>query len=271
MWENAAPTPPPQHGSPSSGRRRRVSQSDGDYVIWGQLLLSLAFLALVLLAQMLDLPFLPALRTAFREAMMPEQNTFLSENRELSKFTEQAVQTLANTVQKFMPAQSQTATPENAVRQTHAKAQQVPSGAREESYLPSFAICFPLAGRACTETSGYGWRTDPMGGSGSDFHLGNDLAADEGTAILAAADGVVRCAGVHSSYGRYVRILHANGDETLYAHMQYLFVHTGQRVSAGDCLGTVGETGNATGPHLHFELLHKGIRYDPSEALQNAA
>ena len=87
MWENAAPTPPPQHGSPSSGRRRRVSQSDGDYVIWGQLLLSLAFLALVLLAQMMDLPFLPALRTAFREAMMPEQNTFLSENRELSKFT----------------------------------------------------------------------------------------------------------------------------------------------------------------------------------------
>ena len=249
MWENAAPTPPPQHGSPSSGRRRRVSQSDGDYVIWGQLLLSLAFLALVLLAQMMDLPFLPALRTAFREAMMPEQNTFLSENRELSKFTEQAVQTLTNTVQKFMPAQSQTATPETAVRQTHAKAQQVPSGAREESYLPSFAICFPLAGRACTETSGYGWRTDPMGGSGSDFHLGNDLAAEEGTAILAAAEGV----------------------ETLYAHMQYLFVHTGQRVSAGDCLGTVGETGNATGPHLHFELLHKGIRYDPSEALQNAA
>ena len=115
-------------------------------MIWGQLLLSLAFLALVLLAQMMDLPFLPALRTAFREAMMPEQNTFLSENRELSKFTEQAVQTLTNTVQKFMPAQSQTATPENAVRQTHAKAQQVPSGAREESYLPSFRYLFPVGG-----------------------------------------------------------------------------------------------------------------------------
>ena len=110
-----------------------------------------------------------------------------------------------------------------------------------------------------------------MGGSGSDFHLGNDLAAAQGTAVLAAADGVVRSAGKHSSYGNYVRVLHANGDETLYAHLQYLFVHTGQTISAGACLGTVGETGNATGPHLHFELLHKGIRYDPSEALQTAA
>ena len=85
------------------------------------------------------------------------------------------------------------------------------------------------------------------------------------------ADGVVRYAGVHSSYGNYLRILHENGDETLYAHLQYLFVHTGQIVFAGECLGTVGRTGNATGPHLHFELLHKGIRYDPTEALQTAS
>lgn len=110
-----------------------------------------------------------------------------------------------------------------------------------------------------------------MGGSGSDFHLGNDLAAATGTPVLAAADGVVRYAGTHSSYGNYLRILHANGDETLYAHLQYLFVHSGQSVSAGQCIGTVGETGNTTGPHLHFEILHKGIRYDPSEALQQAS
>lgn len=147
----------------------------------------------------------------------------------------------------------------------------MPSNARAESYLPDFSLTFPLGGQACTKTSGYGWRTDPMGGSGSDFHLGNDLAAAQGTQIVAAADGVVRYAGTHSSYGNYVRILHADGDETLYAHMQYLFVHTGQPVTAGQCLGTVGETGNATGPHLHFELLHKGIRYDPSEALQSAS
>ena len=110
-----------------------------------------------------------------------------------------------------------------------------------------------------------------MGGSGSDFHLGNDLAAAEGAPISAAAEGVVRYAGVHSSYGNYVRILHADGDETLYAHMQYVFVRSGQPVSAGEMLGTVGETGNATGPHLHFEILHEGLRYDPSEVLQAAS
>ena len=82
---------------------------------------------------------------------------------------------------------------------------------------------------------------------------------------------MVRTAGSHKSYGNYVRILHADGDETLYAHMQYLFVRAGERVTAGQTLGTVGQTGNATGPHLHFEILHKGLRYDPAQALQDAA
>ena len=98
-----------------------------------------------------------------------------------------------------------------------------------------------------------------------------DGALGIGTAVLAAADGVVRTAGSHKSYGNYVRILHADGDETLYAHMQYLFVRAGERVTAGQTLGTVGQTGNATGPHLHFEILHKGLRYDPAQALQDAA
>ena len=109
-----------------------------------------------------------------------------------------------------------------------------------------------------------------MGGLGDDFHIGNDLAAAQGTPVLAAADGVVRMAGSHKSYGNYLRILHADGDETLYAHMQYLFVKAGECVTAGQSLGTVGETGNATGPHLHFELLHAGVRYDPTRALAKA-
>ena len=110
-----------------------------------------------------------------------------------------------------------------------------------------------------------------MGGLEEDFHIGNDLAAVEGTAVLAAADGVVRMAGRHKSYGNYLRVLHADGDETLYAHLQYLFVRAGEAVSAGQTLGTVGQTGNATGPHLHFEILHRGLRYDPAAALQHAS
>lgn len=270
MWENAAPGTPPQpaYTKPAS---KRSQHPNGDFVLWGQGILSLLVVILVLAANLLDWPILSSWRVAFAKAMQPEQNLFLTEERSLSKFTEQAAQALETTSRKLWQQLEGTATGETAGRATHQKAQPVPSGAREESYLPDFPLRFPLENASVTKTSGYGWRADPMGGSGSDFHLGNDLAAGEGTAVLAAADGMVRCAGVHSSYGNYIRLLHADGDETLYAHLQYLFVHTGQQVEAGTRLGTVGETGNATGPHLHFEILHKGIRYDPSEALQTAS
>lgn len=270
MWENAVSVSSPQ---PVKTKRKRVSSSgaEGQYLLLGQFCLTVVILLVIWGSSMLQWPFLPALRTAFEKAMQPEQTSFLGAERNFSKFTEQAVQTMktaTGVLQKQWNALNQS---EDVTRVSHGKASSVPSGAREESYLPEFSLCFPLAQKNVSKTSGYGWRTDPMGGSGSDFHLGNDLAAAEGTPVLAAADGVVRTAGVHSSYGNYIRILHADGDETLYAHLQYLFVHVGQPVSAGTCLGTVGETGNATGPHLHFEILHKGIRYDPSEALQNAA
>lgn len=269
MWENATPTPPPQ---PSVTRRtRKPPGRDEPLVLWTQILICAAILLVVFCARTLQWPTLPALRTAFVQAMQSEQETFFSEQRNLMKFTEQAVSAVSRAAgefqQKFLPS----ATAETAQRATHRKGGAVPSGAREESYLPEFPLTFPLPLHACTKTSGYGWRTDPMGGQETDFHLGNDLAAAEGTAVLAAADGVVRFAGVHSSYGNYVRLLHADGDETLYAHMQYLFVKTGETVQPGQVLGTVGETGNATGPHLHFEILHRGLRYDPAEALQHAS
>lgn len=270
MWENASPLPPPQ---PSVTKRpcRKHTGEDRDYLLWGQFWISSLAVAIVFGATMLQWPFLPRLRVAFEASMQPEQSLFLSDERSFSKFTEQAMETLGNTAQTLRRQWKNIATAETAERIAHKKAEQLPSGAREECYLPEFSLCFPLAGSGAAKTSGYGWRTDPMGGSGSDFHLGNDLAAVEGTPVLAAADGIVRYAGTHNSYGNYLRLLHADGDETLYAHLQYLFVRTGQRVTAGQCIGTVGETGNATGPHLHFEILHKGIRYDPSEALQTAS
>lgn len=262
MWENA--TPQPQQSQEPLPRPPR--RENGDTLLWGQLLFCTAMLLIALAARMANLPFYPELRRAFDQAMQPEQDFFLSAERYFSKFTEKTAETLS----RALPATSETA------RRVHQKPQKEenltpPANAREESYLPDFALHFPLPGGSCSKTSGYGWRTDPMGGSGTDFHLGNDLAAATGTPVLAAADGVVRIAGQHASYGNYLRILHANGDETLYAHMQYLFVHAGARVTAGQFLGTVGETGNATGPHLHFEILHKGLRYDPAQALQTAA
>ena len=225
-------------------------------------------IGLVLAAGALDWPVYPELRRAFTAAMQPEQSLLLGEERNLLKFTEQTAGELADSARSMWEDFTLPATPESA-RTAHGQPSP-PAYARTDSYTPGFPLQFPLPGQS-RKTSGYGWRTDPMGGLGDDFHIGNDLAAAQGTPVLAAADGVVRMAGSHKSYGNYLRILHADGDETLYAHMQYLFVKAGECVTAGQILGTVGETGNATGPHLHFEILHRGLRYDPAEALQNAS
>ena len=112
----------------------------------------------------------------------------------------------------------------------------------------------------------YGWRTDPITGE-EVFHRGTDLACSEGTLVLAAMDGVVIAARRSATYGNYLCLSHSGGQETLYAHLQYLFVRAGEVVQAGQPLGTAGETGRSTGAHLHFELLEQGVRYDAGALL----
>lgn len=259
MWEEANPRPQPQ----PKPKRPRCTEN---LVLYVRLLLAAALVAAALVVRWQGGAAYTDLRRAFVQLLQPEQFTFLADERTFLKFTEQTAQALQDSAARVL--RELTATPETA-RAAHR--QPAPAAVREESYLPGFALQFPLPGGLCEKTSGYGWRTDPMGGQGSDFHYGIDLAVGTGTPVLAAADGVVRLAGSHKSYGNYLRILHADGDETLYAHLQYLFVRSGQQVTAGQVLGTVGQTGNATGPHLHFELLHKGYRYDPAQALQAAS
>lgn len=142
-----------------------------------------------------------------------------------------------------------------------------PAGCSLKSRVPEAEFVFPLGTSGWRLSSGYGWRDDPIENGEEDFHQGVDLACAEGTPVLAAMDGVVFAAGRSASYGNYVRVIHPDGAETLYAHLQYLYARTGQVVGAGEVLGTAGQTGRATGPHLHFELLYRAVRYDPSELL----
>lgn len=87
------------------------------------------------------------------------------------------------------------------------------------------------------------------------FHNGIDIAAPEGTPVKAADDGVVVGVGKSDyAYGKWVAIKHYNGLTTLYGHFSYIGVNTGQTVKRGDIIGRVGETGFATGPHLHFTV-----------------
>lgn len=95
-------------------------------------------------------------------------------------------------------------------------------------------------------------------------HTGMDIAADTGTPIYAPAGGVVTFSSTKTGYGNYIMIDHGNGYVTAYAHMDTKKVHEGDTVEKGDLIGTVGNTGRSTGPHLHFEVMVDGKYVDPT-------
>lgn len=111
---------------------------------------------------------------------------------------------------------------------------------------------YPLPGDAEVLT-GYGWQADYRT-SELVFHSGVDLQAAEGTPVLAAQDGTIAFASSQGNYGNLVVINHSEGLQTRYAQLATIGVTVGQAVRRGDRIGTVGQTGNATTPHLHFEV-----------------
>ncbi len=94
-------------------------------------------------------------------------------------------------------------------------------------------------------------------------HKGLDLRAPKGTPVVATADGTVIFAGRDKAYGRIVRIAHAHGIETRYAHLSDVEVKAGERVRQGRVIGRVGATGRATGFHLHYAVVVNGVARDP--------
>jgi len=115
------------------------------------------------------------------------------------------------------------------------------------------SLLFPLIGSAVT-SSGFGWRMHPILGS-MILHAGKDLAAPEGTPVVAALNGTVVSSGLAGGYGLAVEIEHRNPlQRSLYGHLSELFVQPGEQVRQGEVIGRVGSTGLSTGPHLHFEL-----------------
>ncbi|MEA5443182.1 M23 family metallopeptidase [Cyanobium gracile] len=114
-------------------------------------------------------------------------------------------------------------------------------------------LLFPLIGSAVT-TSNFGWRLHPVIGSWL-MHAGRDLAAPEGTPVVAALSGRVVSSGLAGGYGLAVEIEHDRPRRrTLYGHLSELYVKDGEMVRQGEVIGRVGSTGLSTGPHLHFEL-----------------
>jgi murein DD-endopeptidase MepM/ murein hydrolase activator NlpD len=114
--------------------------------------------------------------------------------------------------------------------------------------------------------SSFGWRIDPLNGR-SALHTGLDFPAEPGTAILAAAGGVVVTQEYHSAYGNMVEVDHGNDLVTRYAHASRVLVKKGDLIRRGQKIAEVGTTGRSTGPHLHFEVLVQGVYQDPQKFL----
>lgn len=111
-------------------------------------------------------------------------------------------------------------------------------------------------------SSGFGKRIDPFKGSKS-FHRGVDFAGKRGSEVVAVASGVVTRSKRVPGYGNVIKVRHADGYSTLYAHNQKNLVRKGEVVSKGQTIGLLGSTGRSSGPHVHFEVHKDGKIVDP--------
>ncbi|MGB9599673.1 MAG: peptidoglycan DD-metalloendopeptidase family protein [Myxococcota bacterium] len=111
-------------------------------------------------------------------------------------------------------------------------------------------------------TSEFGFRYDPFTGEKT-FHKGLDIATSIGVPVLAPADGTVISTGFHSGLGNEIVIDHGLGIVTSYGHLNEIKVKVGDRIIRGQVIGTVGNSGRSTGPHLHYEVIVNGINVNP--------
>lgn len=140
--------------------------------------------------------------------------------------------------------------------------------AEREIETMAYPYRLPVAGQGSRVSSTYGVRHDPFTGRLA-RHTGLDIPAPHGTPILASGGGRVISAGYKGAYGRAVVIDHGDGLSTLYGHASKLLVRAGDVVMPNQQIALVGSTGRSTGPHLHFEVIRRGVRVEPRQYLSH--
>jgi murein DD-endopeptidase MepM/ murein hydrolase activator NlpD len=138
------------------------------------------------------------------------------------------------------------------------------SSSGDLSMLAGAPSLWPLEGRVA---SSFGERQDPFNGEG-EFHTGIDIDAPTGTPVRAAGEGDVIGASMRAGYGREVLLDHGHGLTTLYGHLSSMAVLPGDHVTRGQVIGYVGQTGRATGPHLHYEVRVHNVPVNPHKFLR---
>jgi murein DD-endopeptidase MepM/ murein hydrolase activator NlpD len=129
-----------------------------------------------------------------------------------------------------------------------------------KSFIASKPNIRPITGFI---TSGFGMREHPIY-KRILFHAGTDFSAPVGTKVMATADGTVAFSGFDKGYGKKVIINHANGYQTVYAHLSKAVIRQGQHVNRGDLIAFSGNTGVSTGPHLHYEVHKNNVQVNPT-------
>ncbi len=139
-----------------------------------------------------------------------------------------------------------------------------PSYMGDWTVLADAPSLWPIDGRIA---SGFGERQDPINGEGA-FHTGIDIDAPWGTSVRAAGDGVVVATNQGSGYGREITIDHGHDVTTIYGHLSSIAIVPGEHVTRGQIIGYVGQTGRATGPHLHYEVRVHNVPVNPHKYLR---
>ena len=158
-----------------------------------------------------------------------------------------------------LPAAVEEAVETFMIRQEPFDELSVPANVSYAVDMPSFEYVCPVKAHV---SSGFGYRVHPLENL-TKFHYGTDLAAQSGDDVVSFAAGTVSEVAEDETYGKYIRIDHADGYSTTYAHCGTVYVSQGQKVTAGEKIALAGATGKVTGPNLHFELKRNGVFLNP--------
>ena len=134
-----------------------------------------------------------------------------------------------------------------------------------ETLLASIPSIWPSDGYFI---SGFGHRRDPFTGTRK-MHQGIDIAGPEGTPVIAPASGTVIYVGDAGGYGKMIALDHGNGLVSRFGHLSRILIKMGKTVKRGDHIGSMGNTGRSTGPHLHYEVRKHGVAMDPTQYVLN--
>ena len=135
---------------------------------------------------------------------------------------------------------------------------------KNKEFLLSYPAIYPVFKEKRKLSSRYDYRRDPFTKK-RQFHYGDDFSAKIGTEVLATANGTVKSSKYYGSFGHYIEIDHGNGYVTVYAHLSKRMVRRGDKVTRGDIIAEIGNTGKSTAAHLHYEVKLNGNHVNPNQ------